>query len=89
MNKINVEDIINEAKLKETIVNAFSKKLNCSPEIISNIFDRQMSVEIDKISSSIDSELKENKKLTKKDISKLKDLSLNDFLKDNKVIKDN
>lgn len=89
MNKINIEDIINELKLKEALVSAFSNKLNCKPEILSAIFDKQMSLEIDKIGDSLNNDISKESKMSKKDISTLKDLSIDDFLKDNTIIKDN
>lgn len=89
MNKINVEDIINGLKLKETLIHAFSNKLNCKPGVLSAIFDKQMSLEIDKIGDSLNNDINNKTNISKKDISTLKDLSIDDFLKDNTVIKDN
>lgn len=84
MQVINIKEIIKNLKLDEVICEAFAKKSDKSKEELMNAFDHIVDNEINRIGESM--QASQN---NPQDTSRLRDLSLDDFMKDNdKIIKD-
>lgn len=84
MQVIDIKELIRNLKLDEAICEAFAKKSNKSKEELMNSFDHIVNNEINRIGESMQASLN-----NPQDTSRLRDLSLDDFMKDNdKIIKD-
>lgn len=84
MQIIDIKELIKNLKLDEAICEAFSKKSSRSKEELMSAFDHIVNNEINRIGESM--QASQN---NPQDTSRLRDLSLDDFMKDNdKIIKD-
>lgn len=84
MKTIDIELIIENIGLKKALCHTFAKKTGMSEEKLNEMFDNIVQTELNNIGRSLS---KNNIDETK--FSRLKGLSLQDFLKDNdKIIKD-
>lgn len=84
MNIIDPKELIEMLGFREILCKEFSKKLNKSEEELNELFDHIIDKEINNIGETFT-----NKHLDRKTTSRLRGLSLDDFMKDNdKIIKD-
>ncbi len=84
MNKIDIKEIIDALGIEDILCEAISKKTNKSKKDLKKAFNDIVNNEINRIGASIKA-AQENPQ----DTSRLRDLSLDDFMKDNdKIIKD-
>lgn len=84
MKTIDIELLIQNAGLKKALCKTFAKKTGMSEEKLNEMFDDIVQTELNNIGRS----LSENN-IDETKFSRLKGLSLQDFLKDNdKIIKD-
>ena len=84
MKTIDVQEIILNSNFGKTFAKAFSKKLNKPEEELEEMFKKIVKNRINRIGQEFSS-----KDLNKENSSRLRDLSLDDFLNDNdKIIKD-
>ncbi len=84
MKVIDVKELINKLKINETICEVFASKTNKSKEELMATFDHIIDKEINRIGEAMQAT-----QSNPQDTSRLRDLSLDDFMKDNdKIIKD-
>ena len=84
MQVIDIKELIRNLKLDEAICEAFAKKMNKSEEEMKEIVSEMIDKQIDNIGKSMI-----NAKDNPEELSRLRGLSLDDFMKDNdKIIKD-
>jgi hypothetical protein len=84
MKTISVQDILNEMKIKEIMITAFSNKTGMKKESLEKVFDHITSRELDRIGKSL-----AEGKIDDSTFSNLKDLTLDNFFsEDKKIIKD-
>ena len=84
MKVIDVKELINKLKINETICEVFASKTNKSKEELMATFDHIIDKEINRIGEAMRAT-----QSNPQDTSRLRDLSLDDFMKDNdKIIKD-
>ncbi len=84
MNVVDIKEIIKNLGIEEALCEAIAKKTNKNKSELQKAFNHIVDKEINRIGASIKA-AQENPQ----DTSRLRDLSLDDFMKDNdKIIKD-
>ena len=84
MNRIDIKEFIEALGIKQVLCESLAKKTNKSKEELEKSFNEIINKEINRIGESMQSA-----QANPQDTSRLRDLSLDDFMKDNdKIIKD-